>query len=97
VRRRMCMDIKLNVVLTKEDIDELARMIQDTLARLVQIASRHSEVMNTGDINLFRSFIDEMLINYTSALLKTHLKLLQDTVNEYVKIMSGEGKESGIL
>jgi hypothetical protein len=97
VRRRMCMDVRVNVVLTKEDVDELAKMIDNTLRRFAQIVLRHSEVMNTGDINLIRSFLDELLINYTSALLKTHLKLLQDTMDECFKVVSGDGKESGVL
>jgi hypothetical protein len=91
------MDVRVNVVLTKEDVDELAKMIDNTLRIFAQIVLRHSEVVNTGDINLIRSFLDELLINYTSALLKTHLKLLQDAMDECFKVVSGDGKESGII
>jgi hypothetical protein len=93
VRRRMCMSDRINIELTEEDVDELVKMIDNTLRRFAQIVLRHSEVINTGDINLIRSFLDELLISYTSVLLRTHLKLLQVTMDE----VSGDGKESGVL
>jgi hypothetical protein len=49
--------------------------------------------MNTRDINIWRSMLDELLILYISGLSKTHIEILQNTMDK----LFGGNKGSGII
>jgi hypothetical protein len=80
------MSERIVIELTEEDLRELGKLIQDTLIKLASIIKRHIEDTGIEDDNLWRSFLDELLMMYVSGLFKTHIRLLEITVDELCKM-----------
>jgi hypothetical protein len=93
VRRRMCMSERVDIELTEEDFKELGKLAQHTLTKLGLIAKRHIEEIGVEDVNVWRSFLDELLMMYVSGLLETHRHIIKITVDELCR----RYKESGII
>jgi hypothetical protein len=91
------MNVRINVTLTEEDLNELARLIEYSLKQLILIVEKHKEVTGVRDINVWRAFLDELLMNYVSGLLKMHIQILQNATNELARNICEESKESGII
>jgi hypothetical protein len=85
------MSKRLEVVLTEEEREELGELIQYTLAKLGLIVEKHNEVMSTEDVNVWRSFLDELLMIYVSALMGTHIEILQNTMDKLTRRSRGSG------
>jgi hypothetical protein len=93
VRRRMCMSGRVEIVLTEGDLKELCKLAQRTLTRLGLIVERHIEDMGIEDVNMWRSFLDELLMMYISGLLETHRRLLEISIEELCR----RYKESDVI
>lgn len=77
--------MRIRVELTEQDLRDLNSLAHYTLNRIAQIVERHGEIMGTGNINLWRAFLNEMLILYVSALLDTHIDVLQTAIDNWAK------------
>jgi hypothetical protein len=76
------MSERVDIELTEEDFKELGKLAQHTLTRLGLIAKRHIEEIGVEDVNVWRSFLDELLMMYISGLLETHRHIMKITVEE---------------
>jgi hypothetical protein len=83
----------INIELTENDLRELGKLAQHTLTKLGLIAKRHIEDIGVEDVNVWRSFLDELLMMYISGLLETHRHIIKITVDELCR----RYKESGII
>jgi hypothetical protein len=87
------MSERVDIELTEDDLRELGKLAQRTLTKLALIIKRHIEDTGIEDDNLWRSFLDELLMMYVSGLLETHRRLLEITVEELCRMR----KESDTL
>ena len=58
----MYLSNRVDIELTEEDFKQLGKLAQHTLRRLGLIAKRHIEERGVEDVNVWRSFLDELLM-----------------------------------